>query len=62
MHPKKTRSITRLLMKYWVEVYEIDTSGVEDVGEMTKEEFRHRKNNAAIIEKDNYLLQRLFAV
>ena len=59
---KKTRSITRLLMKYGVEVYEIDTSGVEDVGEMTKEEFKHRKNNAAIIEKDNYLLQRLFAV
>tara|TARA_R100000234_G_C4885706_1_gene129287 strand:- start:414 stop:563 length:150 start_codon:yes stop_codon:yes gene_type:complete len=49
-------------MKYGVEVYEIDTSGVEDVGEMTKEEFKHRKNNAAIIEKDNYLLQRLFAV
>ena len=59
---KKTRSIARLLLKYGVEVYEIDTSGVEDVGEMTKEEFRTRKNNAAIVEKDNYLLQRLFAV
>ena len=59
---KKARSISRLLLKYGVEVYEIDTSGVEDVGEMTKEEFRSRKNNAAIVEKDNYLLQRLFAV
>ena len=59
---KKARSISRLLLKYGVEVYEIDTSGVEDVGEMTKEEFRTRKNNAAIVEKDNYLLQRLFAV
>ena len=59
---KKARSIARLLLKYGVEVYEIDTSGVEDVGEMTKEEFRTRKNNAAIVEKDNYLLQRLFAV
>ena len=49
-------------MKYGVEVYEIDTSGVEDVGEMTKEEFKDRKDKAAIIEKDNYLLQRLFAV
>jgi len=59
---KKTRSIARLLLKYGVEVYEIDTSGVEDVGEMTKDEFKSRKNNASIVEKDNYLLQRLFAV
>ena len=59
---KKARSISRLLLKYGVEVYEIDTSGVEDVGEMTKEEFRTRKNNAAIVEKDNYLLQRLTAI
>ena len=59
---KKARSISRLLLKYGVEVYEIDTSGVEDVGEMTKEEFRTRKNNAAIVEKDNYLLQRLSAI
>ena len=59
---KKTRSIARLLMKYGVEVYEIDTSGVEDVGDMTKNEFQSRKNNAAIVQKDNYLLQRLFAV
>ena len=59
---KKTRSIARLLMRYGVEVYEIDTSGVEDVGDMTKNEFQSRKNNAAIVQKDNYLLQRLFAV
>ena len=59
---KKTRSIARLLLKYGVEVYEIDTSGVEDVGEMTKDEFKSRKENASFVEKDNYLLQRLFAV
>jgi DNA primase len=59
---KKARSIARLLLKYGVEVGQIDTSGVEDVGEMTKEEFKDRKDKAAIIEKDNYLLQRLFAV
>jgi len=59
---KKARSIARLLLKYGVEVYEIDTSGVEDVGEMTKNDFQDRKNNAAIVQKDNYLLQRLFAV
>jgi DNA primase len=59
---KKARSISRLLLKYGVEVYEIDTSGVEDVGEMTKDEFKSRKENASFVEKDNYLLQRLFAV
>ena len=62
MHPKKTRSIARLLLKYGVKVYEIDTSGVEDVGSMSKNEFQSRKNDAAIVEKDNYLLQRLFAI
>ena len=59
---KKTRSITRLLQKYGVEVYEIDTSGVEDVGDMSKDDFQSRKDNAAIVGKDNYLLQRLSAI
>ena len=59
---KKARGIARLLLKYGVEVYEIDTSGVEDVGDMSKDDFQSRKNNAAIVEKDNYLLQRLFAI
>ena len=59
---KKTRSIIRLLQRYGVEVYEVDTSGVEDVGDMSKEDFQSRKDNAAIVEKDNYLLQRLFAI
>ena len=59
---EKTRSIASLLLKYGVEVYEIDTSGVEDVGDMSKDDFQSRKENAAIVEKDNYLLQRLFAI
>jgi len=59
---KKTRSIIRLLQRYGVEVYEVDTSGVEDVGDMSKKDFQSRKDNAAIVEKDNYLLQRLFAI
>ena len=37
-------------------------SDIEDVGEMSKEEFETRKENAAFIEKDNYLLQRLSAI
>ena len=59
---KKARSIAHLLLKYGIEVYEVDTSGVEDVGDMSKDDFQSRKNNAAIVEKDNYLLQRLFAI
>ena len=59
---KKTRSIVRLLLKYGVEAYEIDTSGVEDVGDMSKDDFQRRKENASIVEKDNYLLQRLSAI
>ena len=59
---KKTRSISRLLLKYGIETYEIDTSGIEDVGDMSKEEFQVRKSKASFIEKDNYLLQRLSAI
>lgn len=59
---KKTRNIGRLLLRYGVEVHEIDTTGVEDVGSMSKMEFQSRKDNAAIVEKDNYLLQRLSAI
>ena len=59
---KKARHIARLLLKYGVEVHEVDTSGIEDVGDMSKDDFQSRKNNAAIVEKDNYLLQRLSAI
>lgn len=59
---KKSKAIARFLMSYGLEVYDIDTSGFEDVGDMSKEEFSRRKENAAFVEKDNYLLQRLFAI
>ena len=59
---RKSRSIARLLLKYGVEAYEVNTSGFEDVGEMSKEEFQVRKANASFIERDNYLLQRLSAI
>jgi transcription elongation factor Elf1 len=59
---KKSRSIAGLLLRYGLNIYEINTSGFEDVGEMTKEEFRTRKENASFIERDNYLLQKLFAL
>ena len=60
--PVYGNSIYNLIKIPNLEVYEIDTSGVEDVGDMSKKDFQSRKDNAAIVGKDNYLLQRLFAV
>jgi len=44
------------LLKYDVELYKIDVSGYEDVGSMPKDVFEERKQNAAFIDRDNYLL------
>ena len=43
-------------MQYDIELYKIDVSGFEDIGEMTKEQFNIRKEKAEIIHLDNYLL------
>tara|TARA_Y100001973_G_C5207048_1_gene342281 strand:+ start:6595 stop:7290 length:696 start_codon:yes stop_codon:yes gene_type:complete len=52
---KENRIISDLL-KYDVEVYKIDTSGYEDVGEMPKEVFDSRKKGAEFVSADSYLL------
>jgi hypothetical protein len=52
----KEQKITKMFMQYDIELYKVDISGFDDVGEMTKEQFRNRKENAAFIEMDNYLL------
>ena len=46
---------------YDIELYKIDVSGYEDVGSMTKEAFKERKNSAAFIDRDNYLLLNLLS-
>ena len=53
---KKERRIIKTLLEYDVELYKIDVSGYEDVGAMPKSVFQDRKNNAAFIDGDNYLL------
>ena len=53
---KKERKLIDMLLRYDVELYKIDVTGYEDVGSMSKEEFRKRKANAAFIDRDNYLL------
>ena len=52
----KEQKIAKIFMQYDVELYKVDISGFDDVGEMTKNEFQNRKQNAAFIEMDNYLL------
>ncbi len=52
----KERRIIKTLLEYDIEMYKVDISGYEDVGSMTKEVFRERKNKATVIDNDNYLL------
>ena len=53
---EKERRIIQTLLRYDVELYKIDVSGYEDVGEMPKDIFQERKTNAKFIDRDNYLL------
>ena len=46
----------KLLMRYGIELYCIDTSGYEDVGEMSKDVFEDRKKKAVFVDSDDYLL------
>jgi hypothetical protein len=52
----KERRIIQTLMRYDVELYKIDVSGYDDVGEMPKDIFEQRKKSAKFIDRDNYLL------
>jgi len=52
----KEQKIAKMFMQYDIELYKVDVSGFDDVGEMTKEEFKNCKRNAAFIKMDNYLL------
>ena len=56
---KKEDKIIRMLLSYGVEVYDIDTTGCEDVGAITKEQFQTLKTNATFVSLDNYLLEKL---
>jgi DNA primase len=58
---KKERRIIEMLLRYDIELYKIDVSGYEDVGSMPREVFAERKNNAAFIDRDNYLLLNLLS-
>ena len=53
---EKERRIIKMLLEYDIELYKIDVSGYEDVGSMSRDIFEERKNNAVLIDRDNYLL------
>lgn len=52
---KKSMKLIKNLMLYGIEVYKIDVSGFKDVGEMSKEQFEQRKNNAKLMTNEEYL-------
>jgi DNA primase len=56
---KKESKIGRILTSYGVDVYRVDTSGFEDVGEMDSSIFHERKKSAEFLSLDNYLLERI---
>ena len=58
---RKTRYITDLLLQYDIETYRINIDK-EDVGEMTQEEFAAAKQNAILMNFENYLVQETLAI
>ena len=57
---EKESKISKLFMSYGLDVYEVDTLGFGDVGEMDKRTFQTRKKDAKIISLDNYLFEKFY--
>ena len=53
---KKTGQIIKNMLKYSIELFNIDTSGCEDVGSMSRQIFNERKQKAEVIDYDDYFL------
>ena len=51
----KALKIKRLLLKYGIEVRELDLEDHEDVGEMSKGEFKRLSSNASFIQEEDIL-------
>ena len=56
---EKAASLVENLIKYGAEVYKIQVFPYNDVGEMPKDEFARRKQNASFLTERDYLLYRL---
>jgi DNA primase len=59
---EKAFRIIDLLLQYDVKVWNIDTSDIEDVGSITKEEFLERKANAQLVNSDDLLLYKIAGI
>jgi len=59
---KKTLNLIRMLQKYNKIVYKIDTSDIEDIAAITKEDFLKRKKAALLMDFDNYLFYEVLNV
>jgi DNA primase len=59
---KKTNKLIKLFLKYDIEIYNVDINPYSDVGEMTNKEFTDRKDFAAVLTSDNYLLNRIRSI
>ena len=52
----KEHKIMELLLKYGVQIYKVNLNDYNDVGEMSPEDFKKRKENASFVEDKFYLL------
>jgi DNA primase len=59
---KKALSIISALISHGIEIYKIDTSNYEDVGEMTKEEFKEKKESATAFDSNTLLIQKILQI
>mgnify|MGYP003153120214 FL=1 len=56
---QKAFKLINSLLSYGVELYKVGISPFDDVGEMTKEEFQKRKEQATLFNPDNYLFYKM---
>ena len=59
---KKADKIISLLLKYDIEVFQVDIHPYKDVGEMPKHVFSERKQSAVFLNSDNYLLNKIIGI
>lgn len=50
---KKAKYLIRDMLQYGIELYKVDVRGFQDVGSMTKAEFKERKDAAISMTADN---------
>ena len=59
---KKALRIINTLISHNIEVYKIDTSSYEDIGEMTKKEFLERKKEAILMDSNSILMHKILQI